>query len=130
MPSGYAVCKCQPSDAASDALPRAIDWGKDPTWPAGTPLAWHDSYYVMKRYKLSLLTRHLKFIACAALVSVHATINGQPSGPQLVDPNLRLSTVVSGLEQPTSMAFLGDDDILVLEKATGKVKRITGGAVA
>src|SRR5438552_9439389 len=42
-------------------------------------------------------------------------------GPTMIDPNLQVTTIVSGLNQPTSMAFLGSDDFLVLEKATGKV---------
>ena len=30
---------------------------------------------------------------------------------------------------PTTMAFLGDDDILVLEKETGRVRRVMNGAI-
>src|SRR5207245_2365803 len=33
-----------------------------------------------------------------------------PEGPTLLDPNLQLTTVVSSLDQPTSMAFLGPND--------------------
>ena len=44
------------------------------------------------------------------------------------DPNLGVELVSSdGLELPTSMAFLGPDDILVLEKEKGKVQRIVNG---
>lgn len=43
--------------------------------------------------------------------------------PILKDPNLRVNTVASGLSLPTSMAFIGQNDILVLEKNTGMVKR-------
>jgi len=50
-------------------------------------------------------------------------------GPSLVDPNLAVRTVVSGLATPTSMAFLGPDDFLVLEKNSGKVQRVTGGVL-
>src|SRR5687767_7899113 len=50
--------------------------------------------------------------------------------PQLVDHNLNVRAVVTGLSTPTSIAFLGSNDLLVLEKATGRVKRITNGAVA
>src|SRR5262249_42753897 len=46
-----------------------------------------------------------------------------------VDPNLKVTTVVSGLNQPTSMTFLGPNDFLVLEKASGKVKRVVNGVV-
>ena len=47
----------------------------------------------------------------------------------MLDDNLTVSTVISGLDQPTSMAFIGPNDFLVLEKATGKVKRIVNGAL-
>jgi uncharacterized protein (TIGR03118 family) len=53
-----------------------------------------------------------------------------PEGPAMRDPNLKVTTVVSGLNQPTSMVFLGSNDFLVLEKATGKVQHVVGGALA
>ena len=43
--------------------------------------------------------------------------------------NLGVRTVVAGLNQPTSMAFIGADDFLVLEKPTGRVLRVKNGAV-
>ncbi|MEO7600022.1 MAG: PQQ-dependent sugar dehydrogenase [Opitutus sp.] len=48
---------------------------------------------------------------------------------QMVDPNLRVRTVVSGLNTPTSMAFLGWNDLLVLEKGTGKVQHVVNGVI-
>lgn len=45
----------------------------------------------------------------------------------MLDPNLSVNTVVSGLTEPTGLAFLGPNDFLVLEKSTGKVKRVVGG---
>ena len=51
-------------------------------------------------------------------------------GPTLLDPNLDVRTVVSGLTQPTHLAFLGPNDMLVTEKASGQVKRVTNGTVA
>jgi aldose sugar dehydrogenase len=53
----------------------------------------------------------------------------QETGPTLVDRNLQLDTAATGLELPTSMAFIGEDDLLVLEKNSGKVKRVEGSAV-
>jgi glucose/arabinose dehydrogenase len=50
--------------------------------------------------------------------------------PVVLDENLEVRTVISGLDQPACMAFLGEDDLLVTEKATGQVKRIVEGAVA
>jgi aldose sugar dehydrogenase len=49
--------------------------------------------------------------------------------PALVEPNLSLRTTVDGLQLPTSIAFLGADDLLVLEKDTGQVKRVVDGVV-
>ncbi|RPI85629.1 MAG: quinoprotein glucose dehydrogenase [Nitrosopumilales archaeon] len=49
--------------------------------------------------------------------------------PKLFDTNLKISTIVEGLSTPTSMAFVGPGDILVLEKDTGMVKRIVDGKV-
>src|SRR5262245_6552182 len=52
-----------------------------------------------------------------------------PATPEVLDPNLAVRTVVSGLNQPTTMAFLGNNDFFVLEKATGKVQHVVNGAV-
>src|SRR6185295_510992 len=49
--------------------------------------------------------------------------------PMLVDTNLAVRTNVSGLLLPTTMAFLGDNDMLVLEKETGKVQRVINGVI-
>src|ERR671933_174161 len=43
------------------------------------------------------------------------------------DPNLKVELVAQGLKLPTSMAFLGPNDILVLEKESGTVQRIVNG---
>jgi aldose sugar dehydrogenase len=45
-------------------------------------------------------------------------------GPTFNDPNIKAELVFQGLENPTSMAFLGPDDILVLQKNEGTVNRI------
>jgi glucose/arabinose dehydrogenase len=47
----------------------------------------------------------------------------------MTDPNLSVKTVVSGLSQPTSMAFIGNNDFLIFEKNTGKVQRVTNGVI-
>src|SRR5687768_16802391 len=54
---------------------------------------------------------------------------GAQSGPAVVDRNLGVRTVVSGLVTPSTMAFLGPNDFLVLEKNTGQVKRVVNGVV-
>jgi glucose/arabinose dehydrogenase len=47
--------------------------------------------------------------------------------PTIKDPNLKVETVATGLALPTTMAFIGPDDILVLEKGKGTVQRIVNG---
>lgn len=51
------------------------------------------------------------------------------AAPEMVDPNLEVRAVVAGLSSPTSMAFLGANDLLILEKPTGRVKRVVDGVV-
>jgi aldose sugar dehydrogenase len=43
------------------------------------------------------------------------------------DPKLKVELVEEGLKLPTAIDFLGDHDILFLEKNTGKVQRIIDG---
>jgi glucose/arabinose dehydrogenase len=47
----------------------------------------------------------------------------------MLPENLGVRTVVSGLQLPTTMAFIGANDILVLEKLTGRVRRIVNGVI-
>jgi aldose sugar dehydrogenase len=51
------------------------------------------------------------------------------SQPLISDADLKVEEVVGGLELPTSMAFLGPNDFLVLEKQTGIVKRVLDGTI-
>jgi aldose sugar dehydrogenase len=51
------------------------------------------------------------------------------TGPTVEDPNLGVRVAASGLVTPSTMAFLGPNDFLVVEKNTGQVKRVAGGAV-
>ncbi|KAB2965512.1 PQQ-dependent sugar dehydrogenase [Zoogloea sp.] len=49
---------------------------------------------------------------------------------QLLDPSLTVQTVVSsGLNQPIGIVFLGPNDFLVPEKASGQIKRVINGVV-
>lgn len=50
--------------------------------------------------------------------------------PVIVDPNLTVVPVVTGLHWPSNMVFLGDNDILVLENKVGKVHRIINGSLS
>ena len=50
-----------------------------------------------------------------------------PKGPTILDANLRAEVAFRGLRYPTSMAFLGPNDILITEKDAGTVRRIVNG---
>src|SRR5215210_1277084 len=52
-----------------------------------------------------------------------------PEGPIVNDSNLKAEVVFEGLSSPTSIAFLGPNDILVLEKDKGTVQRIVNGKI-
>jgi len=67
--------------------------------------------------------------AAALLAAASTAPVGAQTGPTVVDPSLGVRTVVSGLVTPSTMAFLGPNDFLVLEKNTGRVQRVVGGAV-
>ncbi|MDW0296644.1 MAG: PQQ-dependent sugar dehydrogenase [Nitrososphaeraceae archaeon] len=52
-----------------------------------------------------------------------------PDDPHVFDSRLKVEQVVNGLETPTTMAFLGPDDFLVLEKDKGTVLRVLNGKI-
>jgi len=71
-------------------------------------------------------------VAALCLLAVGGATNlaaAQPVGPEMLHPRLGVRTVVGGLTTPTSIAFLGPGDLLVLEKNTGRVRRMVGGVV-
>ena len=49
-------------------------------------------------------------------------------GIKVYDPNLKIELVANGFDFPTTMAFLGPNDFLILEKS-GAVKRVTDGVI-
>src|SRR5919112_5242072 len=51
------------------------------------------------------------------------------TGPTIIDPNLITEVVYRGLAYPTDIAFLGINDILVIEKDTGIVRRIVNNTM-
>jgi glucose/arabinose dehydrogenase len=53
----------------------------------------------------------------------------RPGSPQVFNIDLKADIVFQGLDFPSSFAFLGQDDILVLEKNSGQVRRIVNGSL-
>jgi glucose/arabinose dehydrogenase len=52
---------------------------------------------------------------------------GSNAAPRLFDERLAVRTVASGLELPIGLAFIGPNDALVLEKNSGRVRRLVNG---
>ena len=66
---------------------------------------------------------------CAVLFVLAIIPTFSFSQPELLVPNLGVRTTAEDLVTPITMAFIGNNDILVLEKNTGHVKRIVNGDV-
>lgn len=62
-------------------------------------------------------------------ISLAAVAIAQQPEPTMLDPRLDVRKFVSGLTTPTTMAFIDENDILVLEKNTGKVRRVVNGVL-
>jgi glucose/arabinose dehydrogenase len=67
----------------------------------------------------------------AAVVARPGAARADTTPPAMLDPNLQVTTVVgAGLSQPIGIVFLGSvNDFLVLEKASGQVKRVINGVL-
>jgi aldose sugar dehydrogenase len=49
--------------------------------------------------------------------------------PRVNDANLRVEKVIEGMASPTSMAFLDNDDLLILQKDNGIVRHVSNGTL-
>lgn len=68
----------------------------------------------------------LSLLALLALLASDRAV----AQPTLVDPSLVVEIIAPpGISSPTGMGFLGPDDLFLIEKDTGKVKRVHGGVV-
>ena len=76
-------------------------------------------------------TRAVLLAALCSIIVVGpgTTATAQEDGPTMVDTRLGVRTVAGGLVTPTSIAFLGRNDILAIEKNTGRVQRIVNGVL-
>ena len=66
-------------------------------------------------------SRRLALLAVLGALALPQAAQAQ----EVLDPNLAVRTAATGLSQPTGMAFIGDNDILVNQKANGQVRRVT-----
>ncbi|MDF2736619.1 MAG: gdhB 1 [Nitrososphaeraceae archaeon] len=93
---------------------------------------------VFSIYKYNLTV--IKLFMCTILVfTLYNLVNnnldndafgGTEKEPPLInDENLQIAQIIDKLNFPTGIDFLGENDILVIEKNTGQVKRILDGEI-
>jgi aldose sugar dehydrogenase len=86
----------------------------------------------MNRMLLALFLLSLILTLFLGFISHNAASRGYAQEdivPELKEETLGIELVSSSLKDPTSMAFLGPNDILVTEKNTGTVQRIQNGTM-
>ena len=70
---------------------------------------------------------HFFVILSFIIIFIILTKNNTYAEPILKDSSLRAELVVQGIHSPTSMAFLDENHILVLEKNSGNVLLVSKG---
>jgi glucose/arabinose dehydrogenase len=80
-----------------------------------------------------LITRLFGALAITALILLAtppAPMKADTTPLTILDPNLQVTTVLNtGITQPIGIVFLGPSDYLVLERASGQIKRVVGGSL-
>jgi glucose/arabinose dehydrogenase len=61
------------------------------------------------------------------LISLSLSGSSVDAAPSLKDSSLKVELVTDGLNSPTSMAFVEDNKILVLEKNSGEIRLVLDG---
>ena len=64
-----------------------------------------------------------------ALVFTSGNLINALSTPKVKDDRLKITPLVTGLKLPTAMDFLAENDILVLEKDNGTIRRVVNGSI-
>ena len=72
----------------------------------------------------------LPTLVLVMLVNQAPVTNADTAPLAILDPNLQVTTLLnSGISQPIGIVFLSLNDYLVLEKASGQIKRVINGVV-
>jgi aldose sugar dehydrogenase len=82
--------------------------------------------HIMLSHAEGLFLPILFLMALIIICSINFEVSAEPV---VNDPSLQVEPVITGIKFPTSMAFLDHDDILVLEKNQGTVRRIVNGNI-
>ncbi|HZD34810.1 MAG TPA: hypothetical protein VE130_06360, partial [Nitrososphaeraceae archaeon] len=83
----------------------------------------------MKEKDNAYFIGHILVVVSLFYLSIVAFTSIGFAEPVFKDPNLRAELITEGLSSPTSMAFIDNDNILVLEKNTGEVRLVSNGTL-
>jgi aldose sugar dehydrogenase len=92
----------------------------------------YTSHFMMDKRLTPIVTVFLIIVILATPLQGWSQLDSPfTNAPTIVDDttNLAIEKYAAGMEFPSSMAFLGPNDILVLEKNSGQVRRIVNGAM-
>ena len=91
-------------------------------------------YYIDLYNLLEKITRIILFVILFlnVIISIHYLTSHHDEAiaqeqPIIKDPNLQVELLTEGLSWPTSMAFIDDNNILVLEKEKGTIRLVSNG---
>jgi glucose/arabinose dehydrogenase len=73
-----------------------------------------------------MMTLLFSILLFLLFVPISNTLNAQMQ-PAVLNPKFQVERIFAGHFEPSSMAFLGPDDVLVLDRDEGKVFRVTHG---
>ena len=94
---------------------------------------YHSHYLTNISIMLIIVVICIGLICVANVDNVDAQSNKkskkEPSIPILRDTNLKTELIVDKLKFRSGMEFIGNDDLLFIEKNTGIVKRVTNGKI-
>jgi glucose/arabinose dehydrogenase len=91
---------------------------------------------MVKKYVLIIFVLFIISNSTIYFTQIYAQIlrerpfNLSVSNPRVFDSGLKVEKVAEGLDLPTTMAFLGANDFLVLEKDKGTVVRVNNGIIS
>jgi glucose/arabinose dehydrogenase len=87
--------------------------------------------YVLIIFVLFIISNStIYFTQTYAQILRERPFNLSVSNPRVFDSGLKVEKVAEGLDLPTTMAFLGANDFLVLEKDKGTVVRVNNGIIS
>jgi aldose sugar dehydrogenase len=81
----------------------------------------------VRLYKLVSICLSILLFLSSICITTNSYAQPTPFVPSLNDNNLKVEPVITGLDGPVSITFLGPNDMLIVEKNTGIVHKVVNG---